>query len=128
MPDIVAAGHLFGLLHERKRTREVALTVQHFAVYRGGHNTAVEIRQRQLIQRDHRQPFGFFRVAVVNRHLRTQGVKFAVQGGIHLAFHFLLGARQQGVHFAVAMLALHQPGLEQHQTRILQQALPRQRF
>ncbi len=49
-----------------------------------------------------------------------------MQGGVHLAFHLLLGAGQQGIHFAVAVLALHQPGLQQHQTRILQQALPRQ--
>ena len=102
--------------------------MQHFTVHRGRNDAAVEVSQRQFIQRDHRQPFSFVRVAVVNGHLSAQRVKFAVQGGIHFAFHLLLGARQQGVHFAVAVLALHQPGLQQHQTRVLQQAFPRQGF
>ncbi|MNZ31584.1 hypothetical protein D3C78_488870 [compost metagenome] len=127
MPDIVSAGHLFRLLHQRQRPAEIAFTVQHFAVYRRGDDPAVEISQRQFIQGDHRQAFGFFRVAVVNRDLRTQGVKFAVQRGIHFAFHLLLGTRQQHVHFAVAVLALHQPGLQKYQTRIFQQAFPGQR-
>ncbi|MNE08351.1 hypothetical protein D3C80_1009990 [compost metagenome] len=127
MPDIVAASHLLRLLHQRQRSAEIAFTVQHFAVYRRGDNSAVEVGQRQFIQSDHRQAFGLFRIAIVNRDLRTQGVKFAVQRGIHFTLHLLFGARQQHVHFAVAVLALHQPGLQKHQTRIFQQAFPRQR-
>ena len=47
--------------------------------------------------------------------------------GVHFHTHLLLGARQQGIDFAVAMLALHQPGLEQDQARIFQQIGPWQR-
>ena len=128
MPDIMTAGHLFGLLHQRQGARQLTLAVEYLAMYRGRHNAAVEVGQRQLIQRDHRQPLSLFRIAIVDRNLCPQGVKFAMQGGIHIAFHLLLGTRQQGIHFAVAVLALHQPGLQQHQTRVLQQALPWQRF
>ena len=128
MPHIMAARHLLGLLHQGKGTRQLALAVQYFPVYRGRHDAAVEISQRQFIQRDHRQPFRFVRIAVVNCDLRPQGVKFAVQGSIHFTFHLLLGTRQQGIDLTVAVLALHQPGLQQNQTRVLQQALPRQGF
>lgn len=32
MPDVVAAGHLFRLLHHRQRFTQLAFAVQHFAV------------------------------------------------------------------------------------------------
>ncbi len=80
MPDIMAPCHLFRLLHQRKGARQLAFAVQHFTVYRRGNDPAVEVGQRQFIQCDHRQAFGFIRVAVVNRHLGPQGVKFTVQG------------------------------------------------
>ena len=47
--------------------------------------------------------------------------------GIHFDIHLLFGAGQQGIHFAIAMLALHQPGLQQDQPWIFQQVRPRQR-
>ena len=121
MPHVVTAGHLFGLLHHGERFGQFTLTVEDFAMYRGGDDAAVIVGQRQLFQGHHRQTFRLVLVAVVNRHLRAQGVEIAMHRGIHFDAHLLLGARQQGVDFAVAMLALHQPGLQQDQARIFQQ-------
>ena len=102
--------------------------MQHFAVYRGRHNTAVIQGNGQFIQRQFCQMFGFIGIPVVDRHLSAERVKLGVQRAVHHALNLLFSTGQQGVYFAVAMLALHQPGLQQHQTRVLQQAFPRQRF
>ena len=41
-------------------------------------------------------------VAIVNRHLRAQRVEVAMHRCVHFHTHLLLGARQQGIDFAVA--------------------------
>ncbi|MNE78255.1 hypothetical protein D3C80_1746420 [compost metagenome] len=102
-----------------------------FAGHRGGDNAAVITGKWQELQRLCRQAFGFFRFTGVDRHLCAQGVKFGLQGAIDLNFliaHRLFGAFQQGVHFAVAVLALCQPGLQQRQFGILDQPFIRQRI
>ncbi len=107
----MTASHLFCLLHHRQRFAQMAFAVQHFAVNGSGDDAAVIARQRQFIQRHHRQTLGFVLIAGVDSDLRAQGVEIAVHRGIHFDIHLLLGAGQQGIHFAIAMLALHQPGL-----------------
>lgn len=102
----------------------------HFAGHRGGDDAAVVAGQRQEFQRFGRQPLGFFRFAGVDRHLGAQGVELGVQRLVYLDFlfaHGALGALQQGVDLAVAVLALRQPGLQQRQLGVLDQALIRQR-
>ena len=69
MPDIMAARHLFGLLHHGNRLAQQTFAVQHLTVYRGGNDAAIKVRQRQLFERDRRQAFRFVLVTVVNRHL-----------------------------------------------------------
>ncbi len=71
VPNVMAARHLLRLLHQRQGAGEIAFTVQHFAVHRGGDDAAVEVRQRQLLQRSQGQALGLFRVAVVDGHLRA---------------------------------------------------------
>ena len=121
MPHVVTAGHLFGLLHHGEGFGQFPLAMEDFAMHRGGDDAAVIVGQRQLFQGHHRQTFRFVLVAVVNRYLCAQRVEIAMHRGVHFHTHLLLGARQQGVDFAVTMLALHQPGLQQDQARIFQQ-------
>ena len=85
--------------------------MQHFAVHRGCNNTAVIQGDGQLIQRQFRQPFSLIGIAVVDRYLSAERVKLGMQRAVHHALNLLFGTGQQGVYFAVAMLALHQPGL-----------------
>ncbi|GAR61436.1 hypothetical protein NGUA15_03227 [Salmonella enterica] len=85
--------------------------MQHFAVNGGRDNAAIKPGERKLIQRQFRQPLCLFRIAVVDGDLGAQRVKFSMQRAVHNPFDLLLGARQQRIHFAVAVLALHQPGL-----------------
>jgi len=96
VPDVMTARHLLGLLHHRQRISQLAFAVQHFAMHRRGDNPAVVVSQRQFVERHHRQAFCFHRIAIVNRHLGAQGVEVAVQRGIHLGRHLLLGARPGG--------------------------------
>ena len=117
----MTAGHLFRLLHDRQRFAQLAFAVQNFAVYGCGNDTAVVAGQRQFIKGHHRQALGFVLIAGVDRHLGTKGVEITVHGGVHFCIHLLLGARQQGIDFAIAVLALHQPGLQKNQTRVFQQ-------
>ncbi len=97
-------------------------------MYRGCHNAAVVTAGWQGIERHFRQPLRFIGIAIVNRHLGAQRIKFTAQCCIDLAAAGLFKTRQQTVDFGEAMLTLHQPRLQQYQHWIFQHHLPRQCF
>lgn len=124
----MATGHLLGLLHHRQRPRQNPFAVQHLPQHGAAHNPAVIAADRQMAQRLGRQALGIVWPPVIDRDLGSQRIEFGLQRRLQRDLaqpHLLLGARQQRVNFAVAVLALRQPGLQQRQTGVQDQHIVR---